>query len=99
MKQATIIIAAVLSVGAVSIPQSATGVSSIRCAPTLSSFPTWDKWPKQSSLPDPFLPPSYMTLDNVESSPDNFTQGIMNGKGPNRVKTREEWYQCQQPQL
>ena len=99
MKQASIVIAAVLLAGAVSIPQTTTGGASVRCAPTLSSFPAWDKWPKQSSLPDPFLPPSYMVLDNAESNPDNFTQNIMNGKGPNRIQTREEWYQCQQPQL
>ena len=99
MKQAAIIVAAVLIVGAVSAPQTATGGAGVRCAPALQSFPTWDKWPKQSSLPDPFLPPSYMTLDNAESNPDNFTQNIMNGRGPKRVTTREEWYQCQQPQL
>jgi hypothetical protein len=99
MKSSAIFIAAVLLGSAVSIPQTATGGSDVRCAPALSSFPTWDKWPKQSSLPDPFLPPSYMTLDNANSDPENFTQTIMNGGGPNRIKTKEEWYQCQQPQL
>ena len=49
-------------------------------------------------MPDPLLPLRYTTTDNAGSS-SSFAQDVMTGKGKNRVKSREEWYQCRQPEI
>lgn len=73
--------------------------STIECAPLSSPWPTWQQLPKQPSLPDPFLPLKYMSLDNAGSNPTQFATDVMTGKGKNRIQTPEQWYQCQRPQL
>jgi hypothetical protein len=92
--------ALLLASQAVALPQSPpAGNPSVQCAPKVNPYPTWQQLPKQASLPDPFLPLKYMTLDNAGGSEAQFTQDVMTGKGKNRIKTKEEWYQCQRPQL
>ncbi|KAK4160175.1 hypothetical protein QBC43DRAFT_220273 [Cladorrhinum sp. PSN259] len=66
----------------------------IQCAPIPSPFPTWQQLPLQSSLPDPFLPLKYTTSDNNVPIKD-----LLSGKAPNRITSKEEWYQCRQPEI
>lgn len=66
------------------------------CAPFPDPLPSWDGYPTQSSLPDPFLPIQYMTTAGADGATP---ADIMAGLGPNRIQTPEEWYQCQKPQL
>lgn len=70
--------------------------AAIECAPFPDPLPSWDGYPAQSSLPDPFLPIQYMTTAGADGATP---ADIMAGLGPNRIQTPEEWYQCQQPQL
>lgn len=70
------------------------GSANVTCAPIPSPFPTWQQLPTQSTLPDPFLPLKYTTTDNAATA-----QAIMTGKGSNRIQTKEEWYQCRQPEI
>jgi hypothetical protein len=73
------------------------GGAPVNCAALPSPWPTWQQYPKQSSLPDPFLPLKYMTTDSTNSA--SFATDVMTGKGKNRTLTPQEWYQCQRPQL
>lgn len=75
--------------------------SSIVCPPIPSPFPTWQQLPLQTTMPDPFLPLKYMTTDNAAAAggASSFAQAVMTGKGQGRAMTREEWYQCRQPEL
>lgn len=68
----------------------------IECAPFPDPLPSWDAYPLQPSLPDPFLPLHYMTTAGANGTTP---ADIMAGRGPNRIRTPKEWYQCQQPQL
>lgn len=68
----------------------------VECAPFPDPLPSWDGYPAQSSLPDPFLPIQYMTTAGADGATP---ADIMAGLGPNRIQTPEEWYQCQRPQL
>ena len=77
---------------------SAVSPRQIQCAALPSPFPTWQQLPLQSTLPDPFLPLRYTTTDNAAGS-STFAKDVMAGKGPNRVASREEWYQCRQPEI
>ncbi|KEZ45973.1 hypothetical protein SAPIO_CDS1370 [Scedosporium apiospermum] len=70
--------------------------SSIQCAPLPSPWPSYQAYPAQSSLPDPFLPPIYMTTAGSDGAS---AADIMSGKGKNRIQTPQEWYECQRPQL
>lgn len=70
--------------------------SAIECAPFPDPLPSWEDYPTQSSLPDPFLPIQYMTTAGADGTTP---ADIMAGLGANRIQTPEEWYQCQQPQL
>ncbi|KAL2261942.1 hypothetical protein VTK26DRAFT_2950 [Humicola hyalothermophila] len=74
------------------------GNATIECPPIPSPWPTWQQLPRQSSMPDPFLPLRYTTTDNAGSS-STFEQDVMTGKAPNRVRTREEWYRCRRPEI
>lgn len=71
------------------------------CAPVPSAgqYPTWEKLPKQTTLPDPWLPLAYTTTDSEGGSSPNFASDVMAGKGKNRIQTPEEWYQCRQPEI
>ncbi|ERS96496.1 hypothetical protein HMPREF1624_07411 [Sporothrix schenckii ATCC 58251] len=65
------------------------------CAPIPSPFPTYQQLPDQPTLPDPFLPLAYTTIDSEGFSlPD-----VLGGKGRHRVQTPEEWYKCRQPEI
>ncbi|KAL0935544.1 Cip2 [Colletotrichum truncatum] len=100
MKYSGTYLAALVSLASRSVAvSSAIQNSTVECAPLPSAWPTWQQLPKQPSLPDPFLPLKYMTLDNASSNPSQFATEIMTGKGKNRIKTTEEWYQCQRPQF
>lgn len=77
-------------------PRQAGG--SADCAPIPSPFPSWSQYPVQSSLPDPFLPLKYTTIDNAAGS-STFAKDIMAGKGQGRIRTPEEWYRCRQPEI
>jgi hypothetical protein len=95
----SLIAAAVGSAAALPLEsRQASGNGTIQCAPIPSPFPTWQQLPQQSSLPDPFLPLRYTTTDNAGGS-STFARDVMTGKGKNRVQTREEWYQCRQPEI
>ncbi|KAK1752756.1 4-O-methyl-glucuronoyl methylesterase [Echria macrotheca] len=83
---------------AMPIVEQRQGSSTVQCAPIPSPFPTWQQFPAQKSLPDPFLPLKYMTTDNAGGS-STFVNDIMTGKGQGRIKTKEEWYQCRQPEI
>jgi hypothetical protein len=72
--------------------------ASIECAPIPSPFPTWQQFPVQKSLPDPFLPLKYMTSDNAGGS-SSFASDVMTGKAKGRISTKEEWYKCRQPEI
>ncbi|KAH6633854.1 carbohydrate esterase family 15 protein [Chaetomium sp. MPI-SDFR-AT-0129] len=92
------IVAALPATAAVAVPALASlrsgqdgNGSAIECAPLPSPYPTWEQLPRQSSLPDPFLPLWYTTPDNPAD--------VMAGKGEGRVQTPEEWYQCRQPEI
>ncbi|CAI4218551.1 unnamed protein product [Parascedosporium putredinis] len=61
-----------------------------------SPWPSYQGYPAQSSLPDPFLPPLYMT---TEGSGGVSAADLMAGKGKDRITTPEQWYQCQKPQI
>ncbi|KAK0719238.1 hypothetical protein B0H67DRAFT_642608 [Lasiosphaeris hirsuta] len=70
----------------------------VQCPAFPSPVPTYSQYPVQSTLPDPFLPLKYTTLDNAAGS-STFAKDIMAGKGSNRVKSTEEWYKCRQPEI
>jgi len=72
--------------------------TSIQCAPIPTTWPTWQQFPVQKSLPDPFLPIKFMTSDNAGSS-SSFASDVMTGKAQGRVKTVEEWYKCRKPEI
>jgi hypothetical protein len=94
MRQAsyTLLAAAIGIAAAIPLePRQAGSNTTIQCAPIPSPFPTWQQLPQQSTLPDPFLPLKYTTPDNARD--------VMAGKGQGRVQTREEWYQCRQPEI
>jgi len=74
------------------------GNPTVQCAPIPSPWPTWQQLPLQKSLPDPFLPIKYMTSDNAGGS-STFAADVMNGKAKGRITTKEEWYQCRQPEI
>ncbi|KAG4219295.1 hypothetical protein PC116_g32225, partial [Phytophthora cactorum] len=61
--------------------------------------PTWEKLPKQTTLPDPWLPLAYTTTDSEGGSSPSFASDVMTGKGKNRIQTPEEWYRCRQPEI
>lgn len=65
------------------------------CPATPSPFPTWQQVPVQSTMPDPFLP----LANTLTTSPGFNAAAVMTGKGQNRVKSIEEWYQCRQPEI
>lgn len=72
----------------------------VSCATIPSPFPNWSQLPQQTTLPDPFLPLGFTTIDNAGSqSGSAFAQDVMTGKGKNRIQTPEEWYQCRQPEI
>ncbi|KAI1827096.1 carbohydrate esterase family 15 protein [Xylaria intraflava] len=70
------------------------------CAPvpSASKYPSWSKLPRQTTMPDPFLPLADTTTNNANGSA-TFAQDISDGKGKNRIQTPEEWYQCRQPEI
>lgn len=81
-------------------PQDDGAGAAASCAPIPSPFPTYQQLPVQSTMPDPFLPLAYTTLDNAGSdSATAFADAVMTGKGKNRIQTTEEWYQCRKPEL
>ncbi|KAK4129826.1 carbohydrate esterase family 15 protein [Parathielavia appendiculata] len=87
-----ILIAAALgSAAAIPLEPRQGSNSTIQCAPVPSPFPSWQQLPQQSTLPDPFLPLKYTTPDNARDA--------MAGRGQGRVQTRDEWYQCRQPEI
>lgn len=89
------------STAALSVPiEARSNAANITCAGLPSTFPTYQQLPTQTTLPDPFLPLRYTTNDNAgSSSASTFAQSVMAGKGTNRIQTKEEWYQCRQPEI
>jgi len=87
----TFTVAAIRSAAALPLDARQAGNTTISCAPIPSPFPTWQDLPQQSTLPDPFLPLRHTTKDNARD--------VMTGKAPGRIQTREEWYQCRQPEI
>ncbi|KAI1413126.1 carbohydrate esterase family 15 protein [Hypoxylon sp. FL1857] len=71
------------------------------CAPVPAAgkYPTWQQLPKQTTLPDPWLPLAYTTTDSEGGSSPSFASDVMAGKGKNRIQTPEEWYRCRQPEI
>lgn len=59
-----------------------------------SKYPTWQKLPTQTTLPDPFLPLSKTTTDSGNTAAD-----VMSGRATGRISSPEEWYQCRQPEI
>ncbi|KAK3693433.1 hypothetical protein B0T22DRAFT_525778 [Podospora appendiculata] len=97
MRTATpLLIGAAIARSASSTPLSSS--QTIQCAAVPSPYPSYSQLPVQSSLPDPFLPLKYTTLDNAAGS-STFAQDIMAGKGQHRVQSPEEWYKCRQPEI
>ncbi|KAI1759314.1 carbohydrate esterase family 15 protein [Hypoxylon sp. FL1150] len=82
-------------------PAPAAAAPRAECAPVPSagSYPTWQKLPLQTTLPDPWLPLAYTTTDSEGGDSPTFAADVMAGKGKNRIQTPEEWYQCRQPEL
>lgn len=93
------------STAALSIPelqplQDRSSSANVTCAGLPSTFPTYQQLPTQTTMPDPFLPLRYTTLDNAGSdSASAFAQAVMTGQGQHRIQTKEEWYQCRQPEI
>jgi len=77
------------------LPQADAGAN-IQCAPLPNPWPGWNAFPAQTTLPDPFLPPVYMTTSGSDGAS---AADIAQGRGKHRIQSREEWYKCQQPQL
>ncbi|KAH8810926.1 carbohydrate esterase family 15 protein [Xylogone sp. PMI_703] len=74
--------------------------SPFSCPRIPSPYPTWQELPRQSTMPDPFLPLRYTTIDNAgHLSETTFAQEVMSGNGRHRVQTKEEWYRCRQPEI
>jgi hypothetical protein len=71
-------------------------VTTVSCpsAYTSGKYPTWQQLPTQTTLPDPFLPLSKTTIDSGNSAAD-----IMAGTASGRIASRDEWYQCRQPEI
>ncbi|RYP51934.1 hypothetical protein DL768_002810 [Monosporascus sp. mg162] len=72
------------------------------CAPvpSPSQFPGWQDLPLQTTIPDPFLPLAYTTLDNANgSSAPDFARAVMEGRAPGRVASPDEWYRCRRPEI
>lgn len=81
---------------------SSVSEASISCTLRPSLYPTWDQLPQQLTLPDPFLPLYYTTIDNaapLNLSVPAFAQKVMTGRGQHRVQTPEEWYHCRRPEI
>jgi hypothetical protein len=87
----TLLAAAISLAAAVPLNPRQEGNAAIECAAIPSPFPTWQNLPLQSTLPDPFLPLQSTTKDNARD--------VMTGKAPGRIQSREEWYQCRQPEI
>ncbi|KAI0023841.1 hypothetical protein F4780DRAFT_785609 [Xylariomycetidae sp. FL0641] len=68
--------------------------ASCAAVPAAGEFPTWQELPLQTTMPDPFLPLADTTTASGTSAAD-----AMAGKGPNRVRTPEEWYRCRRPEI
>jgi hypothetical protein len=97
MKQSLFFLGGLLAGPAVSnpLPQAGAG-DTAQCAPMPSPWPGWNAFPAQTTLPDPFLPPIYMTTAGSDGAS---AADIAQGRGKHRIETREQWYKCQQPQL
>ena len=100
MKQTALVLIGLLVHKVFPLPNAQSpGNGAIECAALPSPWPSYQEFPRQTTLPDPFLPLKYMTIDNAGSDQNGFTSAVEAGRGKNRVLTPEAWRQCQRPQL